>query len=135
MQKIKKIICIFSITFLIVNIFNVALGYNPNSLGETQIIYESEKVAEILPSHYKPAKLKEADAEVALSKVGLVLGATRNISVVVSVIGLTVIGIKYMLGSVEEKANYKATMFPYIIGFVLAISGTTLVSFIYNAVH
>ena len=62
------------------------------------------------------------------------LGAIRNISAVVSVIVLMVIGFKYILGSVEEKANYKQTMMPYIIGCVMAVAGTTLVTFIYNAV-
>ncbi len=133
MQKIKRIICVFAITFLIVNIFNVSLGYDPDSPDGPK--KTEEKVTTIDPGRYKPGKLKEEDAKGALSKVGVVLGAVRNISVVVSVIGLTIIGIKYMLGSVEEKANYKATMFPYIIGFVLAISGTTLVSFIYSAIH
>jgi hypothetical protein len=46
-----------------------------------------------------------------------------------------IIGFKYIIGSVEEKANYKATMLPYIIGCVLAVSGTSIVSFIYNAIH
>ena len=67
--------------------------------------------------------------------IGVVLGAIRNISVVVAVITLMIIGFKYILGSVEEKANYKATMMPYIIGCILAVSGTTLVSFIYNSVN
>ena len=58
----------------------------------------------------------------------------RNVSVVVAVISLMIIGLKYIFGSVEEKANYKATMMPYIIGCVLAASGTTIVTFIYNAV-
>ena len=63
----------------------------------------------------------------------MILGAIRNISIVVSVITLMIIGLKYIIGSAEEKANYKETMIPYIIGCILAVSGTTLVSFIYNA--
>lgn len=133
MRKITKIFLIFIITFLIVNIFNVSLGYDPDSPDGPK--KTDEKVTTIDPGKYKPTKLKQEDAGEALTKVGKILGAVRNISVVVSVIGLTIIGIKYMLGSVEEKANYKATILPYIIGFVFAIAGTTLVSFIYNAVH
>ena len=63
----------------------------------------------------------------------MILGAIRNISIVVSVITLMIIGLKYIIGSAEEKANYKETMIPYIIGCILAVSGTTIVSFIYNA--
>ena len=68
-------------------------------------------------------------------KASIILGAIRNISVVVSVIILMVIGFKYIIGSVEQKANYKQTMVPYIIGCIMAVAGTTIVSFIYNAVH
>ena len=46
-----------------------------------------------------------------------------------------VIGVKYILGSVEEKASYKETMVPYIIGCILATSGIVIVSYIYNAFH
>lgn len=30
-----------------------------------------------------------------------------------------IIGIKYMTGSLEEKANYKKTMVPYLVGCVI----------------
>ena len=36
----------------------------------------------------------------------------KMFSVVLSVIMLIVLGIKYMLGSVDEKANYKETLLP-----------------------
>ena len=39
-----------------------------------------------------------------------------------------------MIGSVEERAEYKKTLIPYVIGCVLVVSITTIVSFIYNAV-
>ena len=83
---------------------------------------------------YKPSDLTNDDTKVAFDKAGIILGAVRNVSVVVAVISLMIIGLKYMFGSIEEKANYKATMMPYIIGCVLVASGTTIVTFIYNAV-
>ena len=36
-------------------------------------------------------------------------------------------GIKYMLGSVEEKADYKKDMIPYLIGAVLLFAITVIV--------
>lgn len=87
------------------------------------------------PSDYKPDEITNTEAEVIFNKTGVILGAIRNISVVTSVIVLMVIGVKYMLGSVEEKANYKETMLPYIIGCILATSGIVIVSYIYNALH
>lgn len=86
------------------------------------------------PGDYKPNNPTTDDAVEVVQKVGIVLGFIRNLSVVVSVIALMIIGLKYMFGSVEQKANYKATLVPYVIGCIMAICGTTLVSFIYNAV-
>lgn len=95
----------------------------------------SSSYATINPNDYKPSDPTTDDAVEVVEKIGVVLGAIRNISVVVSVIVLMIIGFKYIIGSVEEKANYKATMLPYIIGCVMAVAGTTLVDFIYKSVH
>ena len=43
-----------------------------------------------------------------------------------------ILGIKYMIGSVEEKAEYKKTMMPYIIGTTILFAASTIVSIIYN---
>ena len=64
------------------------------------------------------------------SKAGTILGVVRSIGAVVSVIGIAVLGIKYMLGSIEERANYKETMLPFIIGIVILVNITGIVSII-----
>ena len=45
---------------------------------------------------------------------------------------LLVIGIKYIIGSAEQKAEYKTTMIPYIVGAVLIFAGTSIVKVIYQ---
>ena len=45
---------------------------------------------------------------------------------------IQVVGIKYMMGSASEKAEYKKTMIPYIVGAVLIFAGTSLVRVIYS---
>lgn len=54
------------------------------------------------------------------------------VGIVIAVIVLLVIGIKYMMGSASEKAEYKKTMIPYIVGAVLIFAGTSLVRVIYS---
>ena len=49
-----------------------------------------------------------------------------------SVIVLIILGIKYMMGSAEEKAEYKKTLLPYIIGAFLVFAASTLASIVYN---
>ena len=46
---------------------------------------------------------------------------------------LLIIGIKYILGSVEEKAEYKQTMWPYVLGAVLIFAGAAVTDIIYKA--
>ena len=51
---------------------------------------------------------------------------------VISVVMIAVLGIKYMMGSAEEKAEYKKTMIPYIVGALLVFAGTSLVKVVYQ---
>ena len=54
------------------------------------------------------------------------------VGIVIAVIILLIIGIKYMIGSASEKAEYKKSMIPYIVGAVLIFAGTSLVRVIYS---
>ena len=68
-----------------------------------------------------------------LTKVGNnIVTIIQDVGIVIAVIVLLVIGIKYMMGSASEKAEYKKTMIPYIVGAVLIFAGTSLVRVIYS---
>ena len=68
-----------------------------------------------------------------LTKVGNnIVTIIQVVGIVMAVIVLLVIGIKYMMGSASEKAEYKKTMIPYIVGAVLIFAGTSLVRVIYS---
>lgn len=49
-----------------------------------------------------------------------------------AIITLIVLGIKYMMGSAEEKAEYKKTLLPYIIGAAMVFGASVLTGVIYN---
>lgn len=51
---------------------------------------------------------------------------------IVSVIVLIVLGIKYMMGSAEEKAEYKKTLMPYIIGAALVFAASAIAGIVFN---
>lgn len=81
------------------------------------------------PDSYKP----KTDDSAKLKSTGKKILAIINIvGVVVSVVALGIIGLRYMFGSLEEKAHYKETMVPYIIGLVMLGGITTIVNIIYN---
>lgn len=63
---------------------------------------------------------------------GNIMGVINVVGVVVAVVVLMVIGIKYMMGSAEEKAEYKKTMIPYLVGAILIFASTTIVNVVYN---
>ena len=72
------------------------------------------------------------NADRLVSKAEDILGIIQVVGTVISVIMLMVIGIKYMMGSVEEKAEYKETLKPYLIGAFLLFTGTLIPQIIYK---
>ena len=63
-----------------------------------------------------------------------VITIISTIGSIISVIVLIIIGIKYMIGSVQEKAEYKKTLMPYFIGAVLVFAASTIAGIVYNVV-
>lgn len=68
-----------------------------------------------------------SDAKKLTDKVSIILTIITNIGIILSVLMLAFIGIKYMLGSVEEKAEYKKDMVPYLVGAILLFGITTII--------
>ena len=70
-----------------------------------------------------PKIINGKDAKVDTTKIGnignQIATIIRNVGIVAAVIIIMVLGIKYMIGSAEEKAEYKKTFIPYIVGAVL----------------
>ena len=63
-----------------------------------------------------------------------IIGAIQLIGSIVSVLTLVVLGIKYMTGSVEERAEYKKTMMPYVVGAVMVFAITNLLKILENVI-
>ena len=69
------------------------------------------------------------------AKAGTVLQIINTIGIILAVIILILIGLKYMLSSVEAKADFKKALIPYIIGIVLLVASTTIPNVIYQMVN
>lgn len=63
---------------------------------------------------------------------GRIVGIIQVIGTMIAVGMLTILGIKYALGSAEEKAEYKKTMIPYLIGSVLIFAVSNITQIIYE---
>lgn len=55
-----------------------------------------------------------------------IVSIITTIGIIVAVIVLLILGIKYMMGSASEKAEYKKTMIPYLIGAVLIFGASAI---------
>lgn len=54
------------------------------------------------------------------------------ISIIVTVIVIMVIGLKYIIGSTQEKAEYKKSLIPLVVGALLIVFATTIVKFLFT---
>ena len=61
-----------------------------------------------------------------------ILKVITTVGQILSVIIVAILGVKYMMGSTEEKAEYKKTMMPYLIGAILVFGATTIGKMVYN---
>lgn len=118
MRKINKkliivLIIIISVTFLTSNV--QASGFNPND--------------------YRPNSLTEVQGATQFQQLAnKIIGMVQIVGSVTSVVALIAIGIKYILGSVEEKAEYKETLKPYVIGAIMVFGITNILALIQNLV-
>ena len=61
-----------------------------------------------------------------------ILTVISTVGMVLSVVIVAILGIKYMMGSTEEKAEYKKTMIPYLVGAVLVFGASAIGQMVYN---
>lgn len=120
-DKVIKILSMFLIVLMVLMATNTvfAAEKDKKSKGDT-----------LTPSGVT-ASSTEADEDIK-NFGGKILSAVTTTGVVLSVIVLSVLGIKYMLGSAEEKAEYKKTLMPYIIGAALIFGASTIATIVYN---
>ena len=82
------------------------------------------------PSDYTGSNSAETGA---IENIGnQIITIVSTIGSIASVIVLIVLGVKYMMGSAEEKAEYKKTLLPYIIGAALVFAASAIAGVVFN---
>ena len=87
---------------------------------------------QINPDKYKSDKPTYAETMEMYKFAGVITGIVQIAGTIVSAGTLIIIGIRYMVVSVEEKAQYKERMVPYVIGAVLLFGATNIVNILYK---
>ena len=82
----------------------------------------------INPGDWEPGK--GGDMQQITDSAGIIVSVIRVVGIIVTVVVLMILGIKYMLGSLEERAEYKKSMKAYIIGVVMFFALSQLIPII-----
>lgn len=111
----KKLIKIFSVLLMVIMLCSISLNVfaaiTPSSITATESV----------------------TGETQLQNVGQdIVGILRTVGIILSVVILIILGIKYMMGSAEEKADYKKSMMPYIIGAALIFAASAFAEVIFQ---
>ena len=108
----KKVVKIFSIVMIAIMLISVAC---------TVFALTPEDIQPIDPNNDKIQDIG-----------GRIIGILQAVGIVLSVVVLIIIGLKYMMGSAEEKAEYKKTLMPYLIGAALIFTASAFAQVVYN---
>ena len=115
MKKTKKILLILLTFFVFMFIFNIVAN-----------VYAA-------PTFSVEGLTGTPPSDTSITNVGNgIVTIVTTIGSILSVIVLIILGIKYMMGSVEERADYKKTMMPYIIGAALVFAASTIANIVYK---
>lgn len=79
---------------------------------------------------FDPRNEETEDDDELLEMTNKIIGWVELAGVIVSVLVMCILGVKYMVGSVEEKAEYKKSMQPYFIGCLLTFGTVTILKVI-----
>ncbi len=82
------------------------------------------------PSEITPKRGEESGRLVTIGQ--RIYGAIFTVGIVASVIIVAVLGIRYMMGSTEDKSEYKKSMIPYLVGALCLFSASTIATIVFN---
>lgn len=127
---VKIVQIILLIIFLLGSMQNVVLALEEEGAFDG----DNKRIGVIDTDKYKSGDLTEDDYKTAFEMGGTIVNVLSTVGTVIAVAGIMILGIKYMMGSIEEKAEYKKTMIPYLVGCIFIFCIPKIVSIIYGIV-
>lgn len=68
-----------------------------------------------------------SDSKTSMESIGkTIIAYVTNAAMVIAVVMIAVLGIKYMMGSAEEKAEYKKSLVPLLVGAILVFGAAAI---------
>lgn len=123
MNKTMKILTVMLLAITLVMFFssNVLAASASKASGLISNIEKATNDAE-----------SKVDTSKFVSTAGKIIVLLRNFSIIAGVILIIVLGVKYMMGSVEQKSDYQKSFVPLVIGIILVIGATSIASFLFS---
>ena len=119
----KKIFKVISLILILILFLSVS--YNN--------VFASDAGTIIDPNDYEPDSMASAENADNILTIGNdIIGFLQIAGSILSVIVLVVVGIKYMIASAEERAEYKKTLMPYVIGAIMVFGITNILAIVVN---
>ena len=87
----------------------------------------------IITDKKKKGKGRAEGSEGVIAIAGNVVKWIRTLAAIAAVIIISILGIKYMIGSTEERAEYKKSFMPLIIGIVVVVAAAQIATMIFGA--
>ncbi len=128
-KNITKVITIIMIVFTMLLSYTTIVHARP---APEDTMKPSASAGTINPDDFKPGNLTDSDTATAFRSAGVIVNAIINVGLVISIVMFMVLGMKYMIGSIEERAEYKKTLMPMIIGTLMIFVSGKIVSVIWN---
>lgn len=133
-KQINKIVKILIVLIMLSTVFSNIVYARPRGYTDTGTGGSGTKSDKIIDTNkYAPGN-EPMDSPRAAAIAGTVLNVVQVIGIIIAVGCISIVGIQYMVGSVEQKAEYKKTMTAMIVGAILLVSTTTIVKVIYSTV-
>lgn len=93
------------------------------------MMYSSKVFAAVDPSQFTGSETDTSGITNIGNQIITILSTGGSI---ISVIVLIILGLKYMMGSAEEKAEYKKTLMPYVIGAGLVFAASAIAGIVFS---
>lgn len=127
------------ILILIILFVNITLSVTvygktngPQTYEEFTESYKDSTQGRINPDDYESDGPRSGDVASMYKFGGSIAGVIQIVGTIVSAGAMIIIGIRYVIASADEKAEYKERMFPYFIGAVLLFGASNIVNIIYK---
>lgn len=120
MKKLARVLSILMMVVMLVSSFTVTFAA------------EQDDITSMDPGNWSTQPANKIQTGDIMNFSASIINVVSIVGSAAAIVTLIILGIKYMMGSAEEKAEYKKTLLPYIIGAAMVFGASIFTGVIYN---